>query len=296
MTKKPFSSPVACAKDVSISDRVGFVYRERERQGTVRRKGSRYAYVECDDRREFRVPYPLLRKFPNADTPSPLSATDKLRTAFRPDDRVGFEYGDRLLEGTLLRLNPKRAHLLGDDGCEYRVPYELLKKPAGDREQQSQNRLEAVSRRARQQLDQHGLKDWRFHFDEGTRRAGCCRHHSKSISLSIGFAIAAGDEEIEETLLHEIAHALVGRNHHHDTVWRAKAKEIGCTGKRCHDFSFTLPRYIVTCENHCWAATAERRTRNAICRLCHGKLNYVTYTKERFRQVQALVDAGKRKP
>ncbi len=60
------------------------------------------------------------------------------------------------------------------------------------------------------------------------------------------------DEEVKDTILHEIAHALVGKAHHHDDVWRAKALEIGCSGRRCHDLQFTPPRYLVTCERGCW--------------------------------------------
>ena len=61
--------------------------------------------------------------------------------------------------------------------------------------------------------------------------------------MAAGFAATADDAEIEDTLLHEIAHALVGRRHHHDAVWRAKAREIGCTGQRCHSVSFASTRW-----------------------------------------------------
>lgn len=37
---------------------------------------------------------------------------------------------------------------------------------------------------------------------------------------------------IEDTVLHEIAHAIVGNKHHHDKVWRDCAQRIGCTGSR----------------------------------------------------------------
>jgi hypothetical protein len=36
-----------------------------------------------------------------------------------------------------------------------------------------------------------------------------------------------------DTILHEIAHALVGARHGHDRVWRATALRIGCSGTRC---------------------------------------------------------------
>ena len=96
----------------------------------------------------------------------------------------------------------------------------------------------------------------------------------------------AGDEEIDDTLLHEIAHALVGKAHGHDQVWQAKAVALGCSGKRCHDVQFTPPCYIVTCDKACWVTTAERRTRGAVCRTCHGLVRYTTYTEERWQQAR----------
>lgn len=37
---------------------------------------------------------------------------------------------------------------------------------------------------------------------------------------------------IENTVLHEIAHAIVGNEHYHDRVWRDCARRIGCSGDR----------------------------------------------------------------
>jgi hypothetical protein len=42
-----------------------------------------------------------------------------------------------------------------------------------------------------------------------------------------------GAEEIVDTILHEIAHALVGPRHGHDTVWKAKCTDIGARPERC---------------------------------------------------------------
>ena len=95
---------------------------------------------------------------------------------------------------------------------------------------------------------------------------------------------SAPDADIDDTLLHEIAHALVGKAHGHDQVWQAKAVALGCSGRRCHDVQFTPPRYIVTCANACWVTTAERRQRGAVCRTCHGPVRYTTYTEHRWQQ------------
>ena len=286
--KKPLAM-ISHPSQIAVSDRVSFSYQNQEFSGRVCRKGTRYAYVICGERQEFRVPYPLLRKISSLAEPFFQTRSDRLRLAFQINGRVSFTCKRKIITATILRLNPKRAHVLCDNGDEYRVSYDLLtSQPAASSEDAGHRRgeeeLNELARHARQLLDRHGLQSWGFHFDQGTRRAGCCRYGRKTISLSHGFAVAAADREIEETLLHEIAHALVGQNHHHDAVWRAKAIEIGCSGKRCHDFRFTPPRYIVHCENRCWAATTERRMRGRICRRCQGQLVYLAFAEARFRE------------
>jgi hypothetical protein len=84
----------------------------------------------------------------------------------------------------------------------------------------------------------------------------------------------------------EMAHALVGKAHGHDQVWRAQAVALGCAEHRCHDVQFTPPHYIVTCDKACWVTTAERRQRGAVCLACHPPLYYTTYTKERWQQAR----------
>ena len=133
----------------------------------------------------------------------------------------------------------------------------------------------------------HHLEHWSFQFDHATKRAGCCNYRERVISLAYGYARYATDEEIADTILHEIAHALVGQEHGHNQVWQAQAIALGCSGTRCHDVQFTRPRYIVTCKHACWVTTAERRKRGAVCRMCHGKVRYTTYTEERWQHASA---------
>ena len=81
--------------------------------------------------------------------------------------------------------------------------------------------------------------DWTFGFDLSTTRGGVCRYADRRIDLSVSYRHRATRAEIEDTLLHEIAHALVGYAHHHDAVWQAAARAIGCTAERCHDVAHT---------------------------------------------------------
>jgi predicted SprT family Zn-dependent metalloprotease len=204
-----------------------------------------------------------------------LNPTDKLRARFAPNDPVAFKYRRGTLEGTLVRTNPKRA-VVRVDAEEYTVPYEfLISRDRLDRHREE--RMETILQLAMDLIRQNELHEWRFRFDHSTRRAGCCNFHDKLISISFELARNASDKDIRDTVLHEIAHALVGKQHNHDAVWKAKAREIGCSGERTHRLVFSLPRYHVTCENRCWKHTAERRQRRLVCRTCGGKLVYTPY-------------------
>lgn len=90
-------------------------------------------------------------------------------------------------------------------------------------------------------MNQHGLTEsgWTFKFDRAVKRLGACRHDQKTISLSQFMVGAADRAVVEQTLLHEIAHALVGTKDHfgnrtgHGPVWKRKATSIGYKGSRC---------------------------------------------------------------
>ena len=62
-------------------------------------------------------------------------------------------------------------------------------------------------------------------------------------------------KEIKNTILHEIAHALVGPKHGHNEIWKQKALEIGCDAERCHYVVFSKPKYKLTCSNSCFEVT-----------------------------------------
>lgn len=204
-----------------------------------------------------------------------LDRDDQLRARFAVNDPVTFTYRRKTLEGILVRANPSRALVcVGTD--EFAVPYEKLvidESIARERQQ----RIESIHTLALQTMRNHGLKAWHFKFDRSTRRAGCCDYDNKLISISFDLVRSAAEEDIRDTILHEIAHALVGKKHNHDAVWKAKAIEIGGSGTRTHRLELAPPRYHVRCENHCWMHTAQRRNRRLICRKCGGKLVYSAY-------------------
>jgi len=88
---------------------------------------------------------------------------------------------------------------------------------------------------ARSIMNEHGLTTWTFQFDRAKRRLGMCSHRTQTISLSAPLTRLNDEERIRNTILHEIAHALVGPGHKHDHVWRRQARAIGCDGRTCVD-------------------------------------------------------------
>lgn len=64
-------------------------------------------------------------------------------------------------------------------------------------------------------------------------KAGSCNLQKRQIELQPNYVEWNSEENIKNTILHEIAHALTPK-HNHNKFWRRKAIEIGCTGERCY--------------------------------------------------------------
>lgn len=139
----------------------------------------------------------------------------------------------------------------------------------------SQNRLRQILDLAHELLRKHQLEDWRIKFDHARRRAGLCNFTNKTISLSRHYAREAPMEHITDTILHEIAHALVGPHHGHDAVWRRKARQIGCTAMRCHNLNFSTARWVMTCPNGCFSVERHRRSSGFVCKKCKKSVVFV---------------------
>lgn len=119
-------------------------------------------------------------------------------------------------------------------------------------------------------MGEHGLlaSGWRFRFDRAKTRAGLCDEGQKCISLSENLAMNHGLSDVKDTILHEIAHALVGCRHGHGALWREKALSLGCTGHRCHSLKLALAPWRVYCP--CGAVDMDRFkiTRNLFVEVC----------------------------
>lgn len=136
--------------------------------------------------------------------------------------------------------------------------------------------LHQASHLARTLLNQYGLLDWAFDYSKKTSNLGHCSYQEKTIYLSAPYTYTGDEQRVKNTILHEIAHALVGSGHHHDDVWRRKALEIGCNGQPQTTVNHEMPqmRYNLTCPIHGIVHQMSKMTRaNYVCRKCKSVLS-----------------------
>ena len=82
-----------------------------------------------------------------------------------------------------------------------------------------------------------GKERWSFRFDHARKRGGLCNHGTRVISMSRYLCEIWDLEHTRQTMLHEIAHALVGRDHQHSRQWLAVARSIGYEGGVSHQYA-----------------------------------------------------------
>ncbi len=201
--------------------------------------------------------------------------------AFPPETKVVFETEPgRRQHGTVQRLLHRYASVAAMDGTRWKVPYRLLRvSERGNPDAAPAMTLPQIEALALRLLQKHAQESglaarWRFGFDLAPARGGICRHSEKLITLSVTYCLKASESEIADTLLHEIAHAIVGPRHGHDAVWKATARKIGCTATRCHTVEHTLPRWKGTCGcDKVWTRQRlTRRSRTGSCGTCGERI------------------------
>jgi len=144
------------------------------------------------------------------------------------------------------------------------------------------NELIETTTLANKLMKEFGLADegWTFRFSNKKTIMGTCYHGEKVIEFSKWY-VESHPNEIEDTIRHEIAHALVGPDHDHDYVWRRKCLEVGARPERCYDSNSpqvtrsVKHNWLLECDNPRCENTTKwkrdrmtRRSRYAICPNC----------------------------
>ncbi|HEY8747772.1 MAG TPA: SprT-like domain-containing protein [Tepidisphaeraceae bacterium] len=140
--------------------------------------------------------------------------------------------------------------------------------------------LDDAKAMAVQLMGLHGLWGWTFRFDHARRRFGCCRYRAKAISLSRWLVLLNTPDQVRDTLLHEIAHALTPGDGH-GAKWKRKCAEIGAKPVRCYSDKHVrspvaaAPKYRLGCQACQWWVDRRRLTNSRyVCRRCLKPLIY----------------------
>jgi len=89
--------------------------------------------------------------------------------------------------------------------------------------------IQEASNLAKELMARHGLLHWSFKLNKTKRQLGVCKEYAHRIELSEHYVSRNSREHVLDTVLHEIAHALVGTKHGHDAVWKEMCLQLGCT-------------------------------------------------------------------
>lgn len=116
-----------------------------------------------------------------------------------------------------------------------------------------------VEQFATDKLKEHGLwaQGWSFRWNTRKRAMGICDHRNKTVEVSAplfrALKPAMQEEEVKDTVLHEIAHALTP-GAKHGWRWQQMARKIGAKPYRCQqvgalDYAKVVAqsKYVATC-------------------------------------------------
>ena len=271
-------------------DAVSVVIQGKRQFGWITDLYGRKASVELENGGLYRIALSALKrrglnKRRLLDTETELS-----RFLFLPKDSVKFEHKGQEVIGTISHLAKIRASVCLSSSEVLGIPYALLRF-ARDHSTQIQVRrekLKSLARRSVAELQKHRLSDWIFRFDHSVSRAGVCKYPNKLIAVSSIHCLMHHEEEVWDTVLHEITHALVGVEHQHDEEWSRVAKSIGCSASVRSGERLERTRYIQTCTTCGWGRRLQRRVRNRQCGICGTPITYKPFTEEEWIAMRRL--------
>ena len=215
---------------LSIGSAVRFTHNGVTIHGHLLQRQGRRRFAKVIDNQEqtWEVPESALKDTGGTRRTTMVTPHDEVRANYRLGDRVPFPGPDGPMRGEIVKLNPKRARVRCGEAC-WDVPYGLLGVAEGQAARNGAERLTCIAGMARRLMDEHGLTGWTLAFVESRRGLGACDFSDRQIRIGRGHALEGNEEEIRDTVLHEVAHAIAGPEAGHGPLWKVTARRIGAT-------------------------------------------------------------------
>lgn len=125
------------------------------------------------------------------------------------------------------------------------------------------------------------LVGWSFEFDSAKRRFGLCSYRRQTISLSAHLVRLNDRSHVENTIRHEVAHAIAGSKAGHGPIWKQACYVTGADPKRCYDSDAVeapVAPWRCECPNGHFSVPRHRRKTGLICKQCRTSVVYVRNT------------------
>ena len=217
-------------RPLSIGSAVQFAHKGKTIHGHLlqRQVRHRFAKVVDTEERTWKVLESALKHSGGARLATIITRHDKARADYRVGDEVTFTSPDRPRRGEIVKLNPKSAKVRCDETC-WNISYGLLRRAGRESARNDAEWLNGVAGMARRLMNEHGLTGWTLTFGEARKRLGDCHFRHHVIRISRTHALEGSEEQIRDTVLHEVAHAIAGHEAGHGPLWKATARRIGAT-------------------------------------------------------------------
>lgn len=209
----------------------------------------------------------------------PLLGPDFPGGRFPIGSPVSFEHGGATYRGSVTALLLQAAKVDQAGGDRWKVSYGLLRREEGAPEPRCS--LAEADRLGREFIRRHTetgeLKPgWEFGFNLNLMRGGVCRYGERRIEVSVSYCHRALPREVEGTILHEIAHAIVGYDEKHRRVFKEVCLRIGGDPRSCHEVEHTPPRWmgLCGCGRRFPRHRLSRRARTGVCPKCRGRIRW----------------------
>ena len=150
-------------------------------------------------------------------------------------------------------------------------------------------------------LYKHGLLEhgWKFRWHNKKVALGTCSYNRKLIYLAEWYVELNDKDEVMDTILHEIAHALAYHRHGsagrgHGRIWKSICREIGAKPERCSKDKLNKPKnhhkYVDTCCGVTYKRHRLRKNARYSCPKCNVTLYRGEGAKRADRATQELLD------
>ncbi|HPQ80046.1 MAG TPA: SprT-like domain-containing protein [Candidatus Dojkabacteria bacterium] len=139
-----------------------------------------------------------------------------------------------------------------------------------------EDKMLSIQKFAYMKLEEYYLDcGWTFEWSNTKRTIGDCNFKAHTIRISRFYLPLMSEEELKDTFLHELAHALLGMGYGHNQMFYDMCRKVGCKNpNKDVDVPLHNYRFKAVCSRCGFTTFKNRRNVNGACpKCCNGVYN-----------------------